>query len=149
MGNIKDVFFTKISPSMNDFRSWVHEDTVEIGSFKLNIGIYIISSKEIFHIEVAGKLASGWSMSVPSILQNFDYITIEDNLNEKDRHKDDGLDPFAFPIIQEQRECNQSNRGGDGRVVNERDDERADQMLMDERTGQGSFLMLSCASLRG
>ncbi|CAL9069462.1 probable protein S-acyltransferase 4 isoform X1 [Musa acuminata AAA Group] len=101
-GNFKDVFFSKTPPSMHDFRSLVIEEIVEAGSgsYTPNIGMDVMRPKEKIDIELGSKLSMDGNLSIPSILQNLDYSSIEDSANVKGRREDDGLDPFAFPVAQ-------------------------------------------------
>ncbi|KAH7667319.1 palmitoyltransferase ZDHHC9/14/18 protein [Dioscorea alata] len=101
-GNFKDVFFSKIPSSMNDFRSWVFEDSKETGTHISTNGISIISSKEKIDIEMGMKCSPGSSTPIPSILQNLDYSIIDDNLKMNNRQEADvNPDPFDFPTAQE------------------------------------------------
>ncbi|KAJ0977960.1 hypothetical protein J5N97_013434 [Dioscorea zingiberensis] len=101
-GNFRDVFFSKIPLSMNDFRSWVLEDTKESGSIVSSNGINIISPNGKIDIEMGIKLSPGSKIPIPSILQNLDYSAIDDNLKVKSRQEDDvNPDPCDFPIDQE------------------------------------------------
>lgn len=101
-GNFKDVFFSKIPSSMNDFRSWVFEDSKETGTHISTNGISIISSKEKIDIEMGMKCSPDSSTPIPSILQNLDYSIIDDNLKMNNRQEADvNPDPFDFPTAQE------------------------------------------------
>lgn len=100
--NFKDVFFSKIPPSMNDFRSWKVEENIAVGSFTPNIGTDIVSSKEKVDIDGGSKLQLDGSTSIPTVLQNLDYTTVDfGDLNGKSTLEDDGIIPFAPPAVQE------------------------------------------------
>lgn len=87
---------------MHDFRSLVIEEIVEAGSgsYTPNIGMDVMRPKEKIDIELGSKLSLDGDLSIPSILQNLDYSSIEDSANVKGRREDDGLDPFTFPVAQ-------------------------------------------------
>lgn len=97
--NFVEVFFSKIPPSMNDFRSWVFEENIEAGCFTTNVGTDVIHSKENVGIGMGSK--PGGTV-VPTILQDLDYTAIDcDDLNEKSRAEDDTGNPFPLPAVQE------------------------------------------------
>ncbi|KAF5471992.1 hypothetical protein F2P56_008747 [Juglans regia] len=87
--NLKEVFFSKIPPSMIDFRAWVYEDDdVAMGSFSselINGGRAFDdrSSKDKFDIPAGNKFENVGSLRVVDILQNLDYSGIDDNLKKK------------------------------------------------------------------
>ncbi|XP_020254712.1 probable protein S-acyltransferase 4 isoform X2 [Asparagus officinalis] len=102
--NFIDVFFSKIPPPMNDFRSWVLEEMIEVGCYTPNMGTDITTSKEKVDIDMASKLQLGGSTSIPTILQNLDYTTVDcDDLNEKVTTDE--------PNIQEENQINYSYSG--------------------------------------
>ncbi|KAJ4976357.1 hypothetical protein NE237_001463 [Protea cynaroides] len=88
--NIRELFFSRIPPSMNKFRAWVLEED-EGRSVASSIGGGIMCSKERIDIEMGSKLTEDGSISVPDLLQNLDYSGIEDNLKNKDA---DGVVPI-------------------------------------------------------
>uniref|UniRef100_A0A1D1YE44 S-acyltransferase n=1 Tax=Anthurium amnicola TaxID=1678845 RepID=A0A1D1YE44_9ARAE len=99
--NFMDLFFSKIPPSMLDFRSWVLEESTEVGSVTPNfIGIDINMPRDKVDAEMGDKHAIGGTMPLPGILQNLDYGILDDDLR-KDRHEVDVVDPFAFPVLQD------------------------------------------------
>ncbi|KAG6538095.1 hypothetical protein ZIOFF_003198 [Zingiber officinale] len=98
--NFKEVFFSKIPPSEHNFRSWVDAEAVEVGSYTPNISMNLISTKEKIGIEMGIKLAAEDNLNIPSILQNLDYSSIEDNVDVKVRHDGDAFDPYDFPASQ-------------------------------------------------
>ncbi|XP_008811959.1 probable protein S-acyltransferase 1 [Phoenix dactylifera] len=127
--NFKELFFSKIPPSMNDFRSWVLEDTAEIGSCTPNTGMDITNPKDRNDREMERKTDS--NLPIPRMLQSLDYDTIDENLNCKDRHRDDAVDPLALHVIQES-----TDRGAD--AVNEWVDKEVIEMVVDERADKES-----------
>lgn len=123
--NVGDVYCTKIPPSLNNFRSWVLEEELQVESMTPNQGIDIICPKE--DMEMGTKAGLGGNDHIPKILQNLDYSAIDDNLTVNDRHEDEEVAPFAFPVIQEpfvyiQRDSNQCCIVPDGRIVDENAD---------------------------
>lgn len=106
--NIKEVFFTKMPPSLNNFRSFVLEDDQQIvaGSVSANLGGDMISSKEKIDIEMGGG-----NFSLPEILRNLDYDDIEDDLKSKEEERRSAFDHF-FSVEEEAKESVQSSTVG-------------------------------------
>ncbi|XP_030927118.1 probable protein S-acyltransferase 1 [Quercus lobata] len=102
IGNIKDGFFSKLPPSLINFRAWVSENgypaQVSVSS-DLDGGCN--SSKEIFDIEKGNKPGEDGDASVPYILQNLDYTGIDDNLKSQMEDGDTGSDPNSKASGQE------------------------------------------------
>ncbi|XP_074565085.1 putative protein S-acyltransferase 4 [Curcuma longa] len=97
LGNIKDVFFTKIPPSLNDFRSWVLE--LDAFSTASNGGMSIKRSKEMIDLEIGNVSDNlGSNRRFSSVLQNLDCSSVDGN---KVRSKEDDSYPLAFPGIEE------------------------------------------------
>ncbi|KAG1365528.1 putative Alpha-L-arabinofuranosidase 1 [Cocos nucifera] len=139
LGNFKELFFSNIPPSMNDFRSWVLEDTAEIGYYTPNIGTDITNTNDKVDKEIGSKPDS--NLPISSILQNLDYDAIGENLKFKDRHLDDVVDPLALHVIQESQEPGESNHiweAADGVAVDETVDKEAIEMVVDDRAYEGS-----------
>nr|DAD43101.1 TPA_asm: hypothetical protein HUJ06_001331 [Nelumbo nucifera] len=119
--NIRELFFSKIPPSLNDFRSWVVEDDQEEAeSIASKRGGSIINRKEKVDLEMRSKLAEDGSISLPGILQNLDYNGIESNLKNKDAKEGIVFDPFFFPVDQEQRDPGWNSTGGAKTLTDER-----------------------------
>ena len=126
---------------MTDFRSWILEESIEVGSFTPNIGTDIISSKEKVDIEMGSKLQMDGSTSIPSILEDLDYTTVDcDNLNEKARLENDGINPYGLPAAQEPTigEENQTNYIEDRLAVDRTADEEADGVLVVASAEEGN-----------
>ncbi|KAF8398176.1 hypothetical protein HHK36_017106 [Tetracentron sinense] len=122
--NIREIFFSKIPPSMNNFRAWVLEDDhIEVGSGTPNLGVGTISSKEKIDIEMGSKLAEDDGIPLPNILQNLDYNGIEDNFKSKEGDEGIVFDPFLFPVDQEPRDSEQSSTVGGKTLADERIDD--------------------------
>ncbi|XP_072983406.1 probable protein S-acyltransferase 4, partial [Typha latifolia] len=83
LNNLKDVFFSKIPPSMNDFRSLAYEETSEVGFLTLNTEITIISLKEKIDLEIGSMLDLKSKLPTPSILQAIDYGAAQRNSQVK------------------------------------------------------------------
>ncbi|XP_008786791.1 probable protein S-acyltransferase 4 isoform X1 [Phoenix dactylifera] len=132
LGNFKELFFSNIPPSINDFRSWVLEDTAEIGSYTPNIVTDITNPKDKVDVEMGHKSDS--NLPIPSILQILDYDAIDENLNCKHRHQDDVVDPLALHVIPESivREPGESNHIWEGA------DKEAIKMVVDDRADDGT-----------
>ncbi|KAJ6363620.1 hypothetical protein OIU78_003739 [Salix suchowensis] len=91
--NFKQVFFSKIPASAINFREWVAEDDDSImGGSDIN-GNFIGKGK--FNIEMGGKFSKDGAMHLPSILQDLDYGSLDDNLKKKGVGKP-AFDPFLF-----------------------------------------------------
>jgi hypothetical protein len=105
--NCKQVFFSKIPASAINFREWVSEDDDSlIGSSDIN-GNFIGKGK--FDIEKGGKFGKDGAIHLPSVLQNLDYGSLNDNLKKKGEGKA-AFDPFFFPADQEQTNLPQTSR---------------------------------------
>lgn len=105
--NFKEVLFSKIPPSMNDFRSWVVEDLTDVEAVAPNMGGDSISSKDKIDIEMgSSKFGTDASLPIPEILKNLDYDGIDYNLKSEDENDESAFVPFFFPIDQERTESN-------------------------------------------
>ncbi|KAF5750336.1 DHHC-type zinc finger family protein putative isoform 1 [Tripterygium wilfordii] len=143
MRNIGQAFFSKIPPSMNNFRSFVEEDEHKaVGSFTPNYGEAIVSSKEKIDIELAHNLADNSAYSLPEILRNLDYDDEEDDLKTKQDESKPAFGPLFWTeqdmlesgqvciIADEVTESVQSTTAGDGgressQILNSEDGARA------------------------
>ncbi|KAI5583573.1 hypothetical protein BDE02_06G023800 [Populus trichocarpa] len=83
--NIREIFFSKILPSMNKFRSFVDEDEhMAVGSLTPNLGDNLDRSKGKINIEMGAKVAGASNYSLPEILRTLDYDDdSDDNLKMK------------------------------------------------------------------
>ncbi|KAL9832641.1 putative protein S-acyltransferase 4 [Arabidopsis thaliana] len=90
LGNIWEIFLSKIPPSMNKFRSFVKEEDymmMMVETPTSNLGESLVSSKEKIDIEMGGGRIvdeSGKSYSLPEILRNLNYEDLEDDCEEDD-----------------------------------------------------------------
>ncbi|KAK9289434.1 hypothetical protein L1049_007589 [Liquidambar formosana] len=123
--NLREIFFSKIPPSLNDFRSLVQEDEhIMVGSLTPNLDGDIISSKEKIDIEMGGKHAEESGFSLPEILRNLDYNDLEDNLKSKEEEGRTAFHHF-FPVEQKAKEPVQSSTIGNGTNTDEKIDEES------------------------
>ncbi|XP_058107522.1 probable protein S-acyltransferase 4 isoform X2 [Magnolia sinica] len=100
--NFMYLFFSRIPPSMNDFRAWVLEDFVDVSvTSKTGGDVFISPIKERDDIELGSKAGAGGDMPIPIILQNLDYSGIDDDLRGREMNQEDVFDPFFFPINQD------------------------------------------------
>ncbi|KAM5550551.1 putative protein S-acyltransferase 1 [Rosa sericea] len=130
LGNLKEVFCSRIPPSMVNFRAWVlKDDDTAMGSIASESERGFISSKEKFDIEMGNKFTKDGNMLVPSILQKLDYTGIDDNMKKKnldssgfndDLKRKTSDQPFLFPIGQEIK----NSKGGSAARVNSVSDKR-------------------------
>lgn len=130
LGNLKEIFCTRIPPSMVNFRAWVlHDDDTAMGSITSESERGFIGSKEKFDIEMGNKFSKDGNMVVPSILQKLDYSGIDDNMRRKNLDSS-GFDgdlkrkasdqPFLFPVGQEPKNSNGSSDAGVNSVRDKR-----------------------------
>lgn len=79
--NIKEILFSKIPPSLNDFRATVHEEGITVMEQRSpNIEGNDDSSKEKIDIEIGSRFAEENGFSLPEILRNLEFDEIEDDL---------------------------------------------------------------------
>lgn len=114
MGNLKEVFFSKIPPSKNRFRSFVREqEHMVVTSVTPNNGESFISSKEKIDIEMGTKHAEGSGFSLPEILRNLDYDDLVDNIKSTEEERTPAFDSL-LSVEQEPKESVPSSIGQDG-----------------------------------
>lgn len=115
--NIRDVFFSKIPPSMNNFRSFVEEDDhMVVGSLTPNLGEGTVGSKEKIDIEMGSKLEEN-NYSLPEILRNLDFDNLEDSLKMEERGRP-AFDPLSL-VEQDEKVSVQICIDGDGAAESE------------------------------
>lgn len=113
MWNIKEVFFSKIPPSMNRFRSFIEMDEQMIaGSVTPNLDEGIMGSKEKIDIEMGTGIAEDNGFPIPNLLLNFDYDDLEDDLKNAGEQRGPAFDTF-FPIQTEAKESVKYSIDGD------------------------------------
>lgn len=107
--NFREVFFSKIPPSMNDFRALVVLEDENMQPLRaqpptLNVTEDITTSKEKIDIEMGNKCAEdGARLLIPEILRNLNYDDIEDDLKIDEKLNNADQDPSLFPVVQESR----------------------------------------------
>lgn len=95
--NLREIFFSRIPPSLNDFRSFVKEDDhIMMGTFNQNRGERPTDSKEKIDIEMGNSKHIG-DNSLPEILRNLDFDDddLDDNLKTNEEGEADS-DPFHY-----------------------------------------------------
>ncbi|KAH7556863.1 hypothetical protein JRO89_XS11G0004300 [Xanthoceras sorbifolium] len=129
--NLREVFFSKIQPSMNNFRSFVEEDDhMMMGSFT-PCGEGTIGSKEEIDIEMGAKHANDSHYSLPEILRNLDFDDSDDNLKMKEEGERPAFDPF-FSVEQDLNESMHSIIVEDG-VVDSAEESIVEDRVMDSK----------------
>ncbi|KAL5225545.1 hypothetical protein ABZP36_012184 [Zizania latifolia] len=104
--NFVEVFFTKIPPPQNDFRSWVGEGALEAGFCAPYIGLDVTSAWEKIDVDMGNKEVLNGDMQIPTILQNIDYGSFEDSPDDIDKNRNQGerLVPFVSTWVQHENE---------------------------------------------
>ncbi|XP_019102398.1 PREDICTED: probable protein S-acyltransferase 4 isoform X2 [Camelina sativa] len=159
LGNIWEIFLSKIPPSMNKFRSFVKEEDymMMVETPTSNLGESLVSSKEKIDIEMGGgKIVdeSGKSYSLPEILRNLNYEDLEDDCEEddlkaKDHHhhhhhqhnNNEGIIPSFNPFFTNENGSNKDERSGEeeesGRSSSDDDGKRGRVSIEDEEKVEG------------
>ncbi|PWZ31230.1 hypothetical protein Zm00014a_004397 [Zea mays] len=94
--NFAEVFFTKIPPPMNDFRSWVGEGSLEAGFYTPYIGLDVTNPREKIDLDMESKEVLVGGIQIPTALQNIDYGSFEESSGDKNRNA--GQKSVHFPI---------------------------------------------------
>lgn len=89
------MFFTKIPPPLNDFRSHVGEGALEAGFYTPYVGYDATSTREKNDTEVREKEVLVGGIQIPTVLQNIDYGSFEDGSYDKNRDNGNKTVPFA------------------------------------------------------
>lgn len=127
LGNIWEIFLSKIPPSMNKFRSFVKEEDYMMAETPTsNLGESLVSSKEKIDIEMGGGRIvdeSGKSYSLPEILRNLNYDDLEDDCEEDDlkakdhhhqhHHHNEEIKPPFDPFFTNGTGFNKDERNGE------------------------------------
>lgn len=93
--NFKEIFFSKIPPSLNFFRAPVYEEEHIPNEYIPPPYGVDASSKEKIDIEMSEKNAEDDEHPLPKILRNLDYDYIEDSLKSKEGGEGAIIDPFS------------------------------------------------------
>lgn len=100
--NLKEVLFSKIPPSMVNFRAYVQEDEIMVmDKMDPNLEGSIASSMEKTDGEMEDKFAENSSASLPEILQNLEFVGIENNMKQQEENERYDSSPFLFSAEQE------------------------------------------------
>ncbi|KAL6626370.1 hypothetical protein ACP70R_030096 [Stipagrostis hirtigluma subsp. patula] len=103
LANISEVFFTRMPPSLNNFRAWVElpePDAFDGGTLSSRSKIDVVGTKERIDVEMGN--GGVYSPGVPAILQGVEYIQMEKNnasFHIKDRQVAEAPDPFIIPAV--------------------------------------------------
>ncbi|KAK3136044.1 hypothetical protein QOZ80_5BG0427290 [Eleusine coracana subsp. coracana] len=87
--NFAEVFFTRIPPPMNNFRSRVGEGALEAGFYTPYIGLDVNTPREKIDADMRNKEVLIGGLQVPTVLQNKDYGSFEDGSDSKNRNEDE------------------------------------------------------------
>ncbi|KAF5786016.1 putative protein S-acyltransferase [Helianthus annuus] len=100
--NLQEVFLSKISPSLNNFRAFACEAenvvAEETGTDNVR------TSKEKIDIEMGNRFAESEGISLPEILQNLHYDELEGNSKGKEGIVDFDIQPSPFIFEPEKRD---------------------------------------------
>lgn len=112
MGNLMEVFFSKIPPSMNNFRAFVEvEEQDAVCAVTPNFGEGMMSSKEKLDIEMGMKLAEDGGITLPEILRDLEYDDSDDDF--KNKEEDRGRVDSIFLVEQDMKEPTETTIDGD------------------------------------
>ncbi|KAL8493600.1 hypothetical protein ACS0TY_024687 [Phlomoides rotata] len=100
LNNFKEVFLSRIPPSMNDFRAIVDEDEVMVMELEPTNHNFT-SSKEKIDIEMGTNFVDSNGLILPDILRNLNYDDIEDNIKDKEVCERSDSDPIIVHIEQD------------------------------------------------
>ncbi|GLT88025.1 hypothetical protein SLE2022_060700 [Rubroshorea leprosula] len=117
--NLGEIFFSKIPPSLHNFRSFVEEDEyMVVGSVTPNFGVDNGSSKEKIDIEMGSKHGENSAYPLPEILRNLNYDDLEEILEENLKEEEEGRPAFDPYIANEQdvKELVEVTIIGDGKM---------------------------------
>lgn len=89
------MFFTKIPPPMNNFRSRVGEGAFEAGFYTPYIGLDVATPREKIDLDRENKEVIVGGMQIPTVLQNIDYGSFE--YDSEDKNMNQGEKTVHFP----------------------------------------------------
>ncbi|KAK1420674.1 hypothetical protein QVD17_22461 [Tagetes erecta] len=92
--NLVEVFFSKIPPSLNDFRAYIEDDSLVMDPTTLNLED---APKEKIDNESVNTLAEGGSFSLPQILQNLNNG--DEDLNTRSKVVTGASDTLPSPFL--------------------------------------------------
>ncbi|KAL6870636.1 hypothetical protein ACP4OV_014484 [Aristida adscensionis] len=85
--NFAEVFFAKIPPPMNDYRSHVGEGALEAGFYTPYIGLDVNNPREKIDAGMGNKKVLVGGMQIPAVLQNIDYGPFDDSSDGMNRNE--------------------------------------------------------------
>ncbi|PIN18870.1 DHHC-type Zn-finger protein [Handroanthus impetiginosus] len=98
--NFQEIFFSRIPPSLNDFRGIVNEDELLAMEFTdHNFLGAVASPKEKIDIGTANN-----GLTLPDILRNLEYDDIEDNMKQREESERSDSDWYIVPVEQDFKE---------------------------------------------
>lgn len=102
IGNFKEVFCSKIPPSMNNFRAIAEEDEVTImePTSHTSTGNGAVSEKQA-DTKMGTTFDENDKTTLPSILRNIELDDIEDNLRNREAIEGSDFNPIAIPVEQD------------------------------------------------
>ncbi|KAJ8770410.1 hypothetical protein K2173_015024 [Erythroxylum novogranatense] len=104
--NLFEIFFSKIPPSMNKFRTFVDdEEHLMVDSVTPNLRDGVLGSKEIIDLEMGAKFVEDSHNSLPEILRNLDY---NDDSDDNSRSKGEEGAPIFDPFLPFEQDVNNS-----------------------------------------
>ncbi|EES16540.1 probable protein S-acyltransferase 1 isoform X2 [Sorghum bicolor] len=115
--NFAEVFFTKIPPPMNNFRSWVGEGALEAGFYTPYIGLDVTIPREKIDLDMESKEVLVGGMQIPTVLQNIDYGSFEEGSDDKNRNA--GKKSVHFPTAWAQGNGNAGTSAGAATTFND------------------------------
>ncbi|XP_042052067.1 probable protein S-acyltransferase 4 [Salvia splendens] len=99
ISNFNEVFFSRIPPSVNDFRAIVIEDEAEVMEMMdQNFMGDITSKKEKIDIEMGSSFVDSNGIVIPDLLRNLEFDDIEDHMKHKEgSERSDSSSPLVTP----------------------------------------------------
>ncbi|KAK4777475.1 hypothetical protein SAY87_017662 [Trapa incisa] len=103
--NVKELFFSKIPEPLVDFRAWTTEEAEETvrGSILSDADMGFIFSNGKFDLDMGGSFGKDGVTHIPSILQNFDHVGMDESVKRKGGGRDNKFHTFLFPPELESR----------------------------------------------
>lgn len=108
--NYKEVFCSKIPPSMINFRAWTSkDDDIVSGSTTSEGDRGFVEKREKFDIEVGQRFSKDAGKGLQIILRNLDYSAFDDNKKRKNLDQSGFDDPFKRNIGDKDKYSHQSS----------------------------------------
>ncbi|KAL6530610.1 putative protein S-acyltransferase 4 [Orobanche minor] len=103
INNFKEVLFSKIPPSMHNFRKIVEEDELMATNHNNFMGEFS-GSKEKIDIEMGSMFVENNGLILPDILRNLEYGDIEDNMKPREGNEISDSGRYMGRVEQELKE---------------------------------------------